>query len=144
MSDHNPANSLNLYKRIFLLLPPYIEKETCFINILDRIISLAEFNAMPLESYSYGHAALLIETHLKKIRSPLLHNFYSFIEEKEVPEAKMTIRNDDLLAIVSPQRESLLYSKTYNVFLKKILKNAGENGYLIIYPGVSGSKNRAY
>jgi len=141
---YNPAYSLNLYKRVFLLLPPHIEKEIRFISILERIISLAEFNSMPLESYSYGHTALLIEAHLKKIRSPLLHNFYSFIDEKEVPEPKMIIKNDDLIAIVSPQQGSLLYSKTYNAFLKKIMKSSGENGYLIIYPGVVNYQSRGY
>ncbi len=139
---YNPVFSLNLYKRIFLLLPPHIEKEISFINILDRIISLAEINGMPLESYSYGHAALFIEAHLKRLRSPLLHNFYSFIDDKEIPEPKMIIRSNDLLAIVSPQRESLLFSKTYNAFLRKILKSSGDNGYLIIYPGVAVYKNR--
>jgi Kef-type K+ transport system membrane component KefB/nucleotide-binding universal stress UspA family protein len=140
----NPVCSLNLNKKILLFLPPHIEKETSFIHILDKVIGLAEFNTVPFESYSYGHTALLIETHLKKLRSPLIHNFYSFIDEKEIPETKMIIRSDDLLVVVSPQRGSISYRKTYNVFLKKILKNSGENGYLIIYPGVSGYKNLAY
>ena len=126
------------------MLPPYAEKENSFIHILNKIISLAESNAMPFESYSYGETALFIETHLKKLRSLVLHTFYSFINEKEIPEAKMTIRNDDLLAIVSPQRGSISYSKAYKSLLKKILKDTGENGYLIIYPGVVSGKSQSY
>jgi Kef-type K+ transport system membrane component KefB/nucleotide-binding universal stress UspA family protein len=131
----NPFNSLNSYKRIRMFLPPHAEKEISFIHILNKVIGLAESNAMSLESYSYGHTASLIETHLKKLRSPVLHNYYSFIDKKEIIGANMLIESDDLLVVIFPQRGSISYSKFYKALLKKILKDSGEDGYLIIYPG---------
>ena len=139
----NPVYSLNLYKKIHLFLPPHAEKENSFIHILNKVIGLAESNAMSFESYSYGQTALFIETHLKKLRSLVLHTFYSFHNEKEIPEAKMIIGSDDLLVVISPQRGSISYSKAYNALLKKILKDTGENGYLIIYPGVVSDSSKA-
>jgi hypothetical protein len=91
---------------------------------------------MPFESYSYGETALFIETHLKKLRCQILHTYYSFINEKEITKAKMIFGSDDLLVVVSPQPGSISYSKAFNALLKKLLKDTGENGYLIIYPGV--------
>ena len=73
-----------------------------------------------------------------------LNTFYSFINEKEIPQAKMIIGSDDLLVVVSPQPGSISYSKAYNGLLKKILKDTGENGYLIIYPGVVSGKSQSY
>ena len=136
----NPVHSLNLYKKIHLFLPPHAEKENSFIHIINKIISLAESNAMLIESYSYGQTALFIKTHLKKLSSLVLHTSYSFTSEKEIPEAKMFIGNDDLLVVVSPHRGSISYSKAYNALLKKILKGTGENGYMIIYPGTVNGK----
>ena len=66
-----------------------------------------------------------------------LHNFHSYHpKKKKSRRAKMIIGSDDLLVVVSPQRGSISYSKAYNALLKKILKDTGENGYLIIYPGM--------
>ena len=55
----NPVYSLNLYKKIHLFLPPHAEKENSFINILNKVIGLAESNAMPFESYSYGRNSFI-------------------------------------------------------------------------------------
>jgi Kef-type K+ transport system membrane component KefB/nucleotide-binding universal stress UspA family protein len=137
----NPVCSINLYKKIHLFLPPHAEKEHSFIHIINKVIGVAESNAIPFESYSYGETALFIETHLKQLRCQVLHTFYSFINEKEITQAKMIVGSDDLLVVVSPQPGSISYSKAYNALLKKILKDTGENGYLIIYPGVVSGKS---
>jgi Kef-type K+ transport system membrane component KefB/nucleotide-binding universal stress UspA family protein len=139
----NPVYSLVSYKKLHLFLPPDAEKEHSFIHILNKVIGLAESNAKPFESYSYGETHLYIETHLKKTRSLVRHTFYSFINEKEIPEAKMIIGSDDLVVIISPQRGSISYSKAYNALLKKILKDTGKNGYLIIYPGLVSGKSQS-
>ncbi len=133
----NPVNPLNLYKKSHLFLPPHAEKEASFIHILDKVIVLAEGNTMPLNSYSYYSAGVLIDKHIKKIRSTVLHNSYTFTDEKEILGAKMTIGRDELLVVVSPPRGSLTYRQAYDDLLKKMLKDNGEVGYLIIYPGVA-------
>ncbi|MBK8881716.1 MAG: cation:proton antiporter [Bacteroidales bacterium] len=138
----NPVYPLNLYKKIHLFLPPHAEKENSFIHILNKIIGLAESNAMSFESHSYGLTASFIETHLKKLRSQVLCTFYSFHNENEIPEAKMMIGSDDLLVVISPHRGSISYSKSYNSLLTRILKDTGENSYLIIYPGVVSGRSR--
>jgi len=135
----NPLHPLSLFKKIHLFLPPYAEKEESFLHILEKVISLAESGKIIVESYSYGSTGLLIESHLKKTGSPVIHKFHSFIDEKESPDPKSLIAIDDLLVVISPQRGTISFSKAYNSLLKKILKNKGENGYLIIYPGVFNS-----
>ena len=107
-----------------------------FIHILDKVITLAEGNTIPLESYSYNHTNFLIEKHLKKLRSLVLHKSNSYTDEKELLETKLIIGNDDLLVVVSPQRGSISYRPGYDTSLKRILKDNGEKGYLIIYPGM--------
>jgi hypothetical protein len=137
---YNPLYSLNLYKKILLFLPPHAEKEINFMHILNMVIGLTVSNTLPFEFYSYGQTALLIETYLKENRNQGLNNFHSISDEKEIPGAKMIIGRDDFLVVVSPQRENISYSKAYNGLLKRLLKDTGEIGYMIIYPGV-GSKN---
>jgi nucleotide-binding universal stress UspA family protein len=130
------VNPLNLYKKVLLLLPPNAEKESSFKHILNKVIGLAEGNTIPMESYSFFRSTFSIEKHLKKLRSLVVHKSYTYISEKELPEVKLVIGNDDLLVVVSPQRGSISYSPTYDTILKKILKDNEENGYIIIYPGV--------
>jgi len=132
---YNPVNPVNLYKKIVLVLPPHIEKEACFINIIDKVIRISENTFIPFESYSYGNTLSIIEGHLKKTKSTVVHNFFSFTEEKEMPAIDLILRKDDLLVFVSPQRGSISYEQTYNSFMKKTLRVTGDNGYLIIYPG---------
>ncbi|MBK7712349.1 MAG: hypothetical protein IPJ37_16360 [Bacteroidales bacterium] len=72
----------------------------------------------------------------------MLCTFYSFHNENEIPEAKMMIGSDDLLVVISPHRGSISYSKSYNSLLTRILKDTGENSYLIIYPGVVSGRSR--
>jgi Kef-type K+ transport system membrane component KefB len=134
----NPVYSLNQYKKTHLFLPPNAEKDSSFVHIMNKVICLAETNAMQIESYSYGQTASFIEAHIKEISCRVPHTYYSFSNEKEIPEAKMIIGSNDLLVVVSPQRVSISYSRAYNALLKKILKGTGSNGYLIIYPGVTG------
>jgi Kef-type K+ transport system membrane component KefB len=133
---YNPLYSLNLYKKILLFLPPHAEKEINFIHILNKVIGLTVSNTLPFESYSYGKTALLIEAYLKKRGDHGLNYFHSISEEKEIPGVKMIIGSDDFLIVVSPRRENISYSKAYNSLLKKLLKDTGDNGYLIIYPGM--------
>jgi len=133
----NPAHPLNLYKKIHLLLPPHAEKESNFIHILDKVIGLAERNTLPVESWSFYRTSSLIEKHIRKIRSNVLHNPNSLNDYKGFAEAKRTIGSDDLLVLVTPQRGSLLYRPAYDAYLKKTLKENSENGYLIIYPGMA-------
>jgi len=140
----NPLHPLGLYKKIHLFLPPYAEKEESFLHILEKVISLAESYKITFESYSYGSTGILIEGHLKKINSPVIHRSHSFIDEKESPDTKSIIGIDDLLTVVSPQRGTISFSKAYNALLKRILKNKGENGYLIIYPGVFSNFNGSF
>ncbi len=132
----NPVNPLNLYKKVHLLLPPNAEKEAGFIHILNKVIALAEGNSIALESFSYYHTPFLIEKHLKKVKSLVSHKANSYTGEKELLEAKLKIGSDDLLVVVSPQWGSISYRPAYDTFLKRIVKDNGENGYLIIYPGV--------
>jgi Kef-type K+ transport system membrane component KefB/nucleotide-binding universal stress UspA family protein len=140
----NPVYALSFYKKMHLFLPPHAEKENSFIHILNKVISLAESNAMPFDSYSFGETVLFIENHLKQNRSQVSHTSFSFISEKEIPREKMIIGSDDLLVILSPQRGSISYSKAYNTLLKNILKDKGDNGYMIIYPGVGSGTSRSY
>jgi Kef-type K+ transport system membrane component KefB len=140
----NPLHPLSLYKKIHLFLPPYAEKEESFLHILEKAISLAESNKIRIESYSYGTTGLLIESHLKKIRSKVDYKSHSFIDEKENPDTKSIIGIDDLLVVFSPQRGTISFSKAYNALLKRILKNKGENGYLLIYPGVFSNSNSTF
>jgi Kef-type K+ transport system membrane component KefB/nucleotide-binding universal stress UspA family protein len=140
----NPVYLLNVYKKIHLFLPPHAEKDSSFIHILNKVICLAESNAMQIESYSYGQTAIFIETHIKETKCLVPLTFHSFINEKEIPQAKMIIGAEDLLVVVSPQRGSISYSRAYNTLLRKILKGTGSNGYLIIYPGIFiGDLNRS-
>lgn len=132
----NPVNPMNLYKKVHLLLPPYAEKELSFIHILNKVIVLAESNSIPIEFYSYYSTNLLIEKYLKKVKSLVIHKSYSYNDEKELPGTNLKIKSDDLLVVVSPQRGSISFRQTYDSFLKRILKDNEENGYLIIYPGV--------
>lgn len=134
---YNPVKPINLYKKAIAVLPPHVEKEPGFIHILDKMIRLAETHSFPLESYSYGHTYNIIEEHLKKIKSTILHNFFCFPEEKELPDINLEIKEDDLLVIVSPQRDSISYEQSYGAFMKKILRISGDHGYLIIYPGIN-------
>ena len=132
----NPVNPLNLYKKVHLLLPPNVEKELNFIHILDKVIGLAEVNSIPMESYSSARSTFSIEKHLRKVRSRIVHKSYSYSGEKELPEVKLLTGNDDLLVVVSPQRGSISYNPAYDTFLKKILKDNEDKGYIIIYPGM--------
>jgi Kef-type K+ transport system membrane component KefB/nucleotide-binding universal stress UspA family protein len=138
----NPVHPLSLYKKIHLFLPPFAEKEESFLHILEKVILLAESNRKIIESYSYGSTGLLIESHLRKAASLVEHKVHSFIDEKESPDTASIIGPDDLLAVISPQRGTISFSKAYNALLKTILKNKGENGYLIIYPGLFDSGKR--
>lgn len=134
---YNPARPLNLYKRIHCLLPPLAEKDTNFIHILDKVICLAEDNAMPVESWSFYRTSGIIENHIKKRGSNILHKPHSFTEEKKLNEAKPVIGSSDLLVLITPQRGSVLYRMSYDAYLKRIHKEYPENGYLIIYPGMA-------
>lgn len=132
----NPVNPLNLYKKVHLLLPPNAEQELSFMHIINKVIGLAEGITIPIESYSFFRSTFSIEKHLKKIRSMVVYNSYPYISEKELLEVKLIIGSDDLLVVVSPQRGSISYSPAYDTFLKRILKDNEENGYIIIYPGM--------
>lgn len=133
---YNPVNPLNLYKKVHLLLPPNAEQELSFMHIINKVIGLAEGITIPIESYSFFRSTFSIEKHLKKIRSMVVYNSYPYISEKELLEVKLIIGSDDLLVVVSPQRGSISYSPAYDTFLKRILKDNEENGYIIIYPGM--------
>ena len=133
----NPVHPLNLYRKVHLILPPQAEKESNFMHILDKIIGLAEGNSMSVESLSFYRTSFHIEKHLKKVRSLVLYKPYTFNDEKELPETRLAIGNDDLLIVVSPQRGSVLYRQNYDAFLKRILRENAEKGYLIIYPGIA-------
>jgi nucleotide-binding universal stress UspA family protein len=133
---YNPVSPLNLYKKVHLLLPPHAEKEISFIHILNKVIDLADGNTIPIDSYSYVNSTFSIDKYLKKVRILVVHNSYSYTDEKELPVTYLKIGSDDLLVVVSPQRGSISFRQTYDTFLKRLLKDKEESGYLIIYPGV--------
>jgi Kef-type K+ transport system membrane component KefB len=133
---YNPVNLINLYRKVILFVPPFAEKEYGFPNILDKAVRISESNAVPFETWSFGLTSTAIEDHLRRIKSTATHYHFSFPDEKETPDVNMTIRTDDLVVIVAPQRGNVSYTQSFDSFMKKILKVAGENGYLIIYPGV--------
>ena len=132
----NPVNPLNLYKKVHLLLPPNAEQELSFKHIINKVIGLADGITIPIESYSFFRSTFSIEKHLKKIRSMVVYKSYPYTSEKELLEVKLIIGSDDLLVVVSPQRGSISYSPAYDTFLKRILKDNEEKGYIIIYPGM--------
>jgi hypothetical protein len=81
----------------------------------------------------------VIEDHLRKIKSPVIHNFFSWPDDREIADITPSIGSDDLLAVISPQRGSISYSPLFDGFLKKFLKSTGTIGSLLIYPGVRRS-----
>lgn len=133
---YNPVNPINLYSKVMLFLPPNAEKEFGFLHILDKVSRIAESNAVTFETWSYGLTPGVIEGHLRKIKSPVIHNFYSWPEEKEMTDNLPSIGSDDLLVVVSPQRGSISYSPLFDGFLKKLHKSTGAIGSLVIYPGM--------
>jgi hypothetical protein len=78
----------------------------------------------------------VVEEHLRKIKSPVIHNFHSWPDEREMADIPPSIGSDDLLAAVSPQRGSISYSPFFDGFLRKLLKSTATTGSLVIYPGV--------
>lgn len=133
----NPAHPLNLYKRIHLLLPPLAEKESSFTHIIDKIIRLAEGYSMSVESWSFYRTSIQIDRHLNKTKSLVLHKPFTFNDDRELPEAGHVIGSNDLIVAVSPQRGSVLFRQNYDAFLKRILRENAEKGYLLIYPGMA-------
>lgn len=92
---------------------------------------------MPAESWSFYRTSAMIDRHIKERGSNLSHKPHSFTGEKELHDAKRAIGSDNLLVLLTPQRGSVLYIMSYDAYLKRILKEYPENGYLIIYPGMA-------
>lgn len=134
---YNAVGPINLCKRVPLILPRNFEKEPRFISIIDKVIRISESTSIPLISYSFGTTSRAIEDYISKIRSHVSHSFYTLPDEKEIQDINLQIRPDDLLVIVSPRRGSVSYEQAYGTFMNKTLRITGENGYLIIYPGLS-------
>lgn len=133
---YNPVKPLHLYIKVVVVLPPHVEKEPGFIHIIDKVTRLAAAQPVPLESYSYGHTFSFIENHLKEKRNSIIHNFFIIPDDRDLPEIRINTGGDDLLVIVSPQRESISYEQSHGALIKKTLRETTDNGYLIIYPAL--------
>ncbi len=133
---YNAVNPINLHKNVVLFLPPNAEKESRFRSIIDKVIRIAEGNSIPLNSYSYGKTYTAIDQHIKKTKSPVLHNFVTITQGRETTDIRLLAGDDDLLVIFSPQRGSLSWDQSYDAFMKKILRTTVDISYLIINPGI--------
>lgn len=134
---YNSINPINLYKNVHLILPGNAEKEPQFFTIIDKVLRLSESNAIPLNTYSFGISFKTIEEYIVKTKSPVHHNFFSVPAEKEFNDIRLRIEPNDLLIVVSPQRGSVSYEQAYVSSMRRTLKVSGENGYMIIYPGLA-------
>jgi hypothetical protein len=135
---YNAINPINLYKNVFLFLPPNAEKEAKFSSIIDKVIRIAEGNSIPLNSYSYGKTYTAIDQHIKKTKSLVLHNFVTITQGREIADFRLLAGDDELLVVFSPQRGSISWDQSYDAFMKKTLRTTVEISYLIINPGIAG------
>lgn len=134
----NPVIPNNLFRTIHLFLPPNIEKEVNFIPILDKIIHLADNSASPIESYSLKDSSFSLERHLARINNQLSHKPNEYDSDKDLPDLRGFTDRDDLLVLISPQRGTISSSAGYDTWLRRVIRDIGDFGYIIVYPGMAG------
>lgn len=137
----NPAIPNNLFKKIHVLIPPNIEKEKNFIPIFDRVIALAGKTAAPVEFHCFPGSSFSPAKHLRKNNHQGNYKSNLYTDEKDLPDIAQMLGRDDLTVFITPQKGSLSYSTSYDGWRKKIIRDAGEHGYVIIYPGMAGTGN---
>ena len=137
----NPAIPNNLFKKVHVFIPPNIEKEKNFMPILDRVIALAGKTAAPVEFHCFPGSSFSPAKHLGKNNHQGNYKADYYTGESDLPDIPSLLERDDLPVIITPQRGSLSYSTAYDGWRKKIIKDAGGHGYIIIYPGMAGTGN---
>ncbi|MRR22080.1 cation:proton antiporter, partial [bacterium] len=126
----------NLFRTVHLFLPPNIDREVNFIPILEKIIDLAEYSSSPVESYSFSGSSFSLERHLKNGNNHITHRSNTYSSDKDMPDIRQLPGRDDLLVLISPQRGSVSYNPVYDSWLKRVIKESGACGYIMIYPGL--------
>jgi len=137
----NPAIPNNLFRKIHIFIPPNIEKEKNFKHILDRVISLAGKTSAPVEFHCFPGSSFAPAEHLRKNRHQGNYKSNHYTDEKDLPDITQLLGRDDLPVIITPQRGSLSYSTAYDSWRKRLIKKTGEQGYIIVYPGMAGTGN---
>jgi Kef-type K+ transport system membrane component KefB/nucleotide-binding universal stress UspA family protein len=130
---YNPANQLNLYRKIHLFVPLNAEKETGFNSFINRIAHLSLSLSIPLEVKAKRYTCDIIRKVIVKIKSDADISY--FAQEDAVTDKQPD--PDDLIIFISPRRGSISSNQDFDSLMKKILREASANGYLIIYPGFS-------
>ncbi len=137
----NPAIPNNLFRKIHVFIPPNIEKEDNFRPILDKLITLAGKTAAPVEFHCFPGSSFSPSKHLRKRNHQGNYKSNHYTDEKDLPDISQLLGRDDLPVIITPRRGSLSYSAAYDGWRKRIIKNAGGKGYIIVYPGMAGTGN---
>lgn len=135
----NPVIPNNLFRTIHLFLPPNIDMEVNFIPILDKIIDLADYSSSAVESYSFSGSSFSLERHLRKSNNRITHRSNTYNSERNMPDIKQLPGRDNLLVLISPQRGTISFNSGYDSWLRRIIRETGDCGYIIIYPGMAGS-----
>ncbi len=133
---YNPATQLNLYRRIILFIPLNAEKEAGFNSFIIRTAHLASSLSIPLDIRAKSNICEIVEKLITKIKSETIVNYLPTEGANLSGEKKTFAEPDCLLIFITPRRGSISYNSDYDGAVKKIIREAPANGYLIIYPGL--------
>lgn len=134
---YNPATPLNLCRRIVFFIPLNAEKESGFNSFIIRTAHMSSSLAIPLEIRARSITCNKVENLFKKTKSDVAVNYFNADDTSRQTDKEAITKADDLLVFITPRHGSISYNTDYDSKIKRILKEAPENGYLFIYPGLT-------
>lgn len=137
----NVQNQLEKIHQISVFLPNNIEKETCFSDLLQTILNIANKRKIPM----HVHCAESVCQQISKISHP---DFVSIIASKNNRERmKMIFGNlteDNFVIVIGARKNSISWSKENDKIPKLLNSYSDKHDFVLIYPRIlpdSGSVN---
>lgn len=125
---------LVIHKRIFLVVPPFAEREPGFEVWFTKITKLAQELSVPIQLYCNQRTGKAIQTFHKKSKSPATINYNEFDDWEDFLILSRFIHDMDLLVLVSSRRNGVSHLNALDNLPYKLQKYYPENSKVIIYP----------
>lgn len=125
---------LVLHKRVFLVVPPFAEREAGFELWFAKIMKLAQELSIPVQLYCNARTAQAIESLHKKTKLTATINHNEFDDWDDILILSRFVHEDDLFVLVSSRPTGVSHLSVLDTLPYKIQKYFAYNSKVIIYP----------
>lgn len=121
-------------KRMILICPPHVTKETGFNTWFSKITQLAQELSIPILCFCTAHSQVNIARILENNRITARFTFETFEDWNDFQSLTGQVRPDDLVIVSSARSGSISYMPVLDTIPAKLERYFPDNSKLLIFP----------